>query len=77
MKRCTFNLDFSLSLSFFPPEVNQAIKEERHGRGVTSLPIGHKSWIPTWLIKSEIKSHSADSLTQMILSLLIVPCVLY
>lgn len=40
---------------------------------VTSLPIGHNSWIPTWLIKSEIKSHSADSLTQIILSLLIVP----
>ena len=30
MKRCTFNLDFSLSLIFFLPEVNQAIKEERH-----------------------------------------------
>ena len=30
MKRCTFNLDFSLSLFFFSPEVNQAIKEERH-----------------------------------------------
>lgn len=59
------------------PPNSKAIEEEKHGRGGTSVPIKHDSWILTWVIKSEIKSCCVDSLIQIILSLLIVPFVLY
>lgn len=50
---------------------SKPIEEERDERGSTLVPIKHNSWLPTWLIKSEIRSHCADSLIQIILSLLI------